>query len=104
MWWWPRSAHDRDERQGVASGLLITTQEVGAAVGFALMVAIASVVAGDAATPDATADGHRWAILAAALVAAVGAVLSGLVPRVQRTTPSRDLAPGGTRLPAPEAA
>ena len=69
-----------DERQGVASGLLVTTQEVGAAVGFAVMVAIAAATAGGDASPDAAAAGYRWAILAGAVIAAGGAVLSLLVP------------------------
>ena len=70
-----------DERQGVASGLLVTTQEVGAAVGFAVMVAISTAVAGDTATHDVSAAGYRWAIFGAALIAAAGAVASGLTPR-----------------------
>ena len=70
-----------DERQGVASGLLVTTQEVGAATGFAVMVAIATTVAGDAATIDASAEGYRWAILGAAAIAALGAGFSALTPR-----------------------
>ena len=60
-------------RQGVASGLLVTTQEVGAAVGFALMIAIAS-------TETALADGYRLAILSAAVIAAGGALVSALTP------------------------
>jgi MFS family permease len=79
-----------DERQGVASGLLVTTQEVGAAVGFAVMVAIPSALAGGAASSDAIAAGHRWAMLAAAVIATAGAVLAALVPRLDRTTPDRD--------------
>jgi EmrB/QacA subfamily drug resistance transporter len=93
-----------DERQGVASGLLVTTQEVGAATGFAVMVAIAAAVAGGAATPDASAEGYRWAILAAALIAAAGAVLSALTPRPEGPAPARDGALGGARVPAAEAA
>jgi EmrB/QacA subfamily drug resistance transporter len=70
-----------DERQGVASGLLVTTQEVGAATGFAVMVAISAAVAGDPATLDASADGYRWAIVGAAVIAAAGALASALTPR-----------------------
>jgi EmrB/QacA subfamily drug resistance transporter len=87
-----------DERQGVASGLLATTQEVGAAIGFAVMVAIATAVAGGTATPDAAAAGYRWAILGAALIAAGGAVVSGLTPRA----PARRSARGGALVPAAE--
>ena len=69
------------ERQGVASGLLVTTQEVGAATGFAAMVAVSMAVAGDATSLDASAEGYRWAILGGAAVAALGAAVSGLTPR-----------------------
>jgi EmrB/QacA subfamily drug resistance transporter len=88
------------ERQGVASGLLTTTQEVGAATGFAVMLAIASAVAGAAATPDASAEGYQWAILAAALIAAGGGVVSRLTPRERRDDePSR--ASASRRIPVP---
>jgi len=60
---------------------LVTTQEVGAATGFAVMIAIAAYAAGGAATPDALAEGYRWAILAAALIAAGGGIVAGLMPR-----------------------
>ena len=83
-----------DERQGVASGLLVTTQEVGAAIGFAVMVAISTAVAGDSAAHEASADGYRWAIFGAAVIAAAGAVASGLTPRLpaaRRTTGRRPL-------------
>lgn len=76
-----------DERQGVASGLLATTQEVGAAIGFAAMVAIAATVVGDGASASVTADGYRWAIIAAAGVAGLGAVLAGLIPAVSKARP-----------------
>lgn len=78
-----------DERQGVASGLLATTQEVGAAIGFAAMVAIAAAVVGGGSAADATADGYRWAIIAAAGISALGAVLAALTPRATkaRSTP-----------------
>jgi len=80
-----------DERQGVASGLLATTQEVGAAVGFAVMVAIAATVLGDRTSADVTADGYRWAIIAAAGIAGLGALLAASIPGVckARTAPLR---------------
>jgi len=76
-------------RQGVASGLLTTTQEVGASVGFAAMIAVAATVTGDLESADATADGFRSAIVAGAAIAALGAVLSTLTPRDTRAIASR---------------
>ena len=81
------------ERQGVASGLLITTQEVGAATGFAVMVAIVAAVGAGAAAPETSAEGYRWAIAAAALIAAGGALLARLTPQARRTSRDRDPAP-----------
>ncbi len=77
------------QRQGVASGLLTTTQEVGASVGFATMVAVAASVTGDLQSADATASGYRWAVFAGAAIAAAGAVLSVLTPRHEHHSASR---------------
>ena len=93
-----------DERQGVASGLLVTTQEVSAVTGFAIMVAIAAYAAGGAVTPDALAEGYRWAILAAALIAAGGGVVAGLMPRGQGGGSAHASASGRAGTPAAEAA
>jgi MFS family permease len=71
------------ERQGFASGLLTTTQEVGASVGFAIVVMVAAAVAGDGAavTADSTADGYRWGVVVAGAMIAVGALFALLTPR-----------------------
>jgi MFS family permease len=93
-----------DERQGVASGLLVTTQEVGSAVGFAVMVAVAASVASGAPAGEATAGGYRWAILAAALIAVGGALAARLTPRGEEAEPVREIAPARAARPAAEAA
>jgi len=93
-----------DERQGVASGLLVTTQEVGSAVGFAVMVAVAASVASGAPAGEAAAGGYRWAILAAALIALGGALVARLTPRGEKAEPVREIAPAGAARPAAEAA
>ena len=49
------------------------------------MVAISTAIAGDAATHSA--DGYRWAIFGAAVIAAAGAVASGLTPRLRAASP-----------------
>lgn len=91
-----------DDRQGVAAGLLVTTQELGASVGFAVMVAIAAAVAGDSTAVAATADGYRWAIMAAAGMAAVAAALAALTPRI--SSDRDDVAPSLDRRPRTRAA
>ena len=96
--------HVEDDRQGVASGLLVTTQEVGASLGFAVMVAIVASFVGDSTSVSAAADGYRWAIVAAAGLAALGAALAAATPRVPQTAddvgPSRDPHPAAHPRPA----
>jgi EmrB/QacA subfamily drug resistance transporter len=60
-------------QQGVASGLLSTTQQVGGAVGLAVLVAVSSAVSGAAGmeTPQALADGFRAAFVAMSVLALV---------------------------------
>ncbi|NEB10987.1 MFS transporter [Streptomyces coelicoflavus] len=56
--------------QGIASGIVSTGQQVGGAVGLALLVAVANSLTGDASTGEAlreaTTDGLRTAVLIAA--------------------------------------
>jgi MFS family permease len=77
-----------DERQGFASGLLTTTQEVGASVGFAIVVTVAAAIAGDGAavTADSTADGYRWGVIVAGAMSAAGALFALLTPGRVTTT------------------
>jgi hypothetical protein len=89
----------RDEDSGLASGLLNTTQQVGAALVLALLVNIASVrtkevVATRGSSPEllpyAMTAGFQSAFLAAAGLLAFGAFIGLLVIRHQRTNPSYD--------------
>jgi EmrB/QacA subfamily drug resistance transporter len=70
-----------DSDQGIASGLLVTSQEVGAAVGIALAVAFAAYAgAEDMGSPNDLAHGYRIAVLPLVALAAIGAILGRLVP------------------------
>lgn len=77
-----------DEEQGLASGLLNTTQQIGAALGAAVFTAIAATqttgllppgVSIDAADGLSLASGYRVALVSAACTAAVAAVVALLV-------------------------
>jgi EmrB/QacA subfamily drug resistance transporter len=71
---------------GLASGLVNTSQEVGGAVGVAVLAAVAIAVSGDAAASgagrvDALADGFARAFLVGGFVAIGGIVMATLLPR-----------------------
>lgn len=65
------SAADR----GLASGLINTAQELGSALGLAVLASIA------AASGGAALAGYRWGYLAAAAFAATAALIGTRVPR-----------------------
>ena len=92
------------ERQGVASGLLATTQEVGASIGFAVMVAVAAAVTGDAAGASETADGYRWAIAVASAFAVIGAAFASLTPGRAGDRSGEDSRSASTTARAPQPA
>lgn len=80
--------------QGIASGIVSTGQQVGGAVGLALLVAIANSVTGDGATGEAlreaTTDGLRTAVLVAAgaMVAAMAIALNFRRSEPEQTAPA----------------
>jgi len=65
-----------DAEQGVASGLLTTAQQVGNAVGLAVLVAVAAGVSDGQREVAALASGFRWGYGVAALLAALGIVVA----------------------------
>jgi MFS family permease len=86
-----------ERERGVALGLVSSSQQIGGALGLALLVAVASLAAGGARTDAATVHGFRWALavaaalslLAAALVIAITGYRAWRPRRGSRTTRSR---------------
>jgi len=63
-----------DREQGLASGLINTSQQVGGALGLAILAAIANSIIGAARDPAALVDGFRTAFLVGACFAALGLI------------------------------
>jgi EmrB/QacA subfamily drug resistance transporter len=81
---------------GLASGLVNTSQEVGGAVGVAVLAAVAIAVTGDAAATgaghvDALADGFARAFLIGGFVAIGGIVMALLLRRPTAAATAREL-------------
>lgn len=69
-----------DDDSGLASGLINTSQQVGGALGLAILVAVANGTTGSAVTdPVALTDGFSDAFMVGAGFAFLGLVLSGLL-------------------------
>jgi MFS family permease len=102
------TASAKPEEMGLASGLINTTYQVGSALGLAIMTAIASSstddrLAGGANPLTALNTGFHDAFIGAAIVAAVGAVLTLVWLRTPRATASAsvtDLEPTDLRRAA----
>jgi MFS family permease len=80
---------------GLASGLVNTSQEVGGAVGVAVLAAVAVAVTGDAAATgtgpvDALADGFARAFLIGGFVAIAGIVMALLLRRPTAAAAARE--------------
>jgi EmrB/QacA subfamily drug resistance transporter len=96
-------AGTRPQEAGLASGLINTTQQIGGAVGIALLSTIAvsttdNAVADGTAVPQALTDGFVAAFWAGTAIAFVGVLVSIFMVR------GRDLAPVPAAEPAIEAA
>jgi MFS family permease len=70
-----------DREQGLASGLVQTSFQVGGAIGLAIVTAVVAAQAGGSTDPSTLLDAYRAAIGVAVVVAAIGLVVavSGLV-------------------------
>jgi EmrB/QacA subfamily drug resistance transporter len=84
------------EDQGLASGLFNTSQQVGGALGLAVLSTLAANRTGDATSPAAIVDGFQVAFIAGAGLLALGVVIAAVLLR------SRDVASiDATEIPVP---
>jgi EmrB/QacA subfamily drug resistance transporter len=70
-----------DREQGLASGLINTSQQVGGALGLAILAAIANSVIGSKETPDTLVEGFQAAFAVGAGFAVVGLIATLLLIR-----------------------
>jgi EmrB/QacA subfamily drug resistance transporter len=75
--------------QGVASGLVTASQQVGAALGLAVVAAVVAGQTGSATTTSAAllVHGYRWGLITASICAALSAVVA-LVAMTSRSRPA----------------
>jgi len=61
-----------DHEQGLASGLVQTSFQVGGAIGLAVVSAVVTAQAGGSTDPDVLLDAYRWALVVTAGIAVLG--------------------------------
>ena len=72
------------EQEGIASGVASTTQQVGGAIGLAVLIAVSAAITHGVAGPaeaEVVTAGLRWAFACAALLLAGGAVIALIASR-----------------------
>jgi MFS family permease len=70
-----------DREQGLASGLINTSQQVGGALGLAILAAVANSVVGSNETPDSLVEGFQAAFAVGAGFAIVGLIATLVLVR-----------------------
>jgi hypothetical protein len=102
-----------DKQTGLASGLINTSQQVGGALGLAILVSIANsrtdalmTSAGGAksALPNALTEGFQSAFLVGAGFAVIGAILAATLISTKASREHAEAARRGDLTPAPVAA
>jgi EmrB/QacA subfamily drug resistance transporter len=90
-----------DREAGLASGLINTAQQVGGALGLAILSSISTSVIGSGTTPADLTDGFRAAFLAGAGFAALGVVATLVLIRSRDSRAHVALGDGAAEQPAP---
>ena len=88
-----------DAEAGLASGLINTSQQVGGALGLAVLATVANSVTGDARDPVSLTDGFQSAFLVGSGFAIVGAILAYFLIRTSDSKAHRDAALAGEAAP-----
>jgi predicted MFS family arabinose efflux permease len=65
-----------DHEQGLASGLVQTSFQIGGAIGLAIVTAVASSDIGNSTDPDTILDGYRTALMVTVAIAAAGLLVA----------------------------
>jgi EmrB/QacA subfamily drug resistance transporter len=86
--WVAAAAGVAPSEQGVASASASTSQQIGSAVGLAVLLAVAAL--GTRSTVDAYVGGMRTAIVVAAVVTVIGALIALLIPAPARQATSTE--------------
>jgi MFS family permease len=89
----------REHQRGVVIGIVTSGQQIGGALGLALLAAVASLAAAGSKSDAAVVDGFRWALVAGAVMSLVGAAL--VLVLTYGTGQPRRLAWETRRSPAP---
>jgi EmrB/QacA subfamily drug resistance transporter len=84
----------QDREQGLASGLINTSQQVGGALGLAILAAVANSVIGSTETPDSLVEGFQAAFAVGAGFAIVGLIATLVLVRTSDSRAHVELGKG----------